>query len=150
MRYWRKPLESPLEWKEIKGANSKGNQSWILFGRADADTGTWIIWPPNVKNWLIGKEPYAEKDWRLEERTKTEDETLEWHHWLYGHGFEQALWVGDGNGSLICCNPWHQKESDMTEWLNGTHLKYLGSQLKENGKELSYHQLKILIFPNAS
>ena len=72
-------------------------------------------------NWLIGKDPDAEKDWRQEKGT-TEDEMVGWHHWLDGNKFEQALGVGDGQGSLVCCSPWGHKESDTTEWLNWTSI----------------------------
>ena len=98
--------ESPLDYKEIKPVSSKGNQSWIFIGRTDAEAETTILWPPEVKNWLIGKDPDAGKDWRWEEKGMTEDEMVGWHHRLDGHAFEQALGVGDGQGSLVCCNPW--------------------------------------------
>ena len=113
-----KTLESPLEWKEIKPVHPKGNQSWIFIGRPDAEAETPIIWIPDVKNWLIGKDPDAGKDWRQEEKGTTEDETVGWHHWLNGHEFDQALGSGDGQGILACCTPWGHKESYTTEWLN--------------------------------
>ena len=72
----------------------------------------------DVKNWLIGKDPDAGKDWRQEGKGTTEDEMFEWHHRLDEHEFEKALGVGDGQGILECCSPWGPKESDMTEWLN--------------------------------
>ena len=84
-----KTLESPLDCKEIKPVSSKGNQSWIFIGRTDAEAETPIPWPPDVKNWLLGKDPDAGKDWRQEKRM-TEDEMVGWHHWLNGHEFEQA------------------------------------------------------------
>ena len=115
-----KTLESPLDCKEIKQVNPKGNQSWIFIGRTDAETETPILWLPDAKNWLIGKDPDAEKDWRREEKGTTEDEMVGWHPWLEGHEFEQALGLGEGQGSLVCCSPWGLKESDMTEWLNWT------------------------------
>ena len=91
-----KTLESPLDSKDIKPVSPKGNQSWILIGRTDGEAETPILWPPDAKNWLIRKDPDAEKDWRQEERGMTEDEMVEWHHWLDGHEFEQALGIGDG------------------------------------------------------
>ena len=115
-----KTLESPLDCKEIKPVCPKGNQSWIFIGMTDAETETPIIWPPDVKNWLIGKDSDAGKDWRQEERRTTEDEMVAWHHWLNGYEFKQASGVGDGQGSLVCCSPWGHKESDMTEQLNLT------------------------------
>ena len=95
--------------------NPKSNQSWIFIGRTDAEAEIPILWPPDVKNWLIGKDPDAGKDWRWEKQEMTEDEMVGWHHWLNGHEFEQALGVGDGQGSLVCCSPWGCKVSDMTE-----------------------------------
>ena len=115
-----KTLESSLNCKEIQQVNPKGNQSWIFIGRTDAETEIPIFWPPDAKNWLTGKDPDAEKDWRWEEKGMTEDEIVGWHHWLDGHEFEQALGVGDEQGSLACCSPWGHQESDMTEWLNWT------------------------------
>ena len=116
-----KILESPLDCKENQPVNHKGNQSWIFIGRSDVDTETPILWPPDAKNWLIGKDPDAGKDWRQEKGT-IEDEMARWHHWLDGHKFEQALGVGDGQGSLACCSPWGRKESDMTEIVNWTEV----------------------------
>ena len=111
-----KTLESPLDCKEIKPVNPKRNQSWIFIERTDAEAP--ILWPPDVKNWLIGKDPDAGKDWRQEEKGMTEDKMVGWHHWLNGHEFEQAPGVGDGQGSLAHCSPWGHKESDTTEKLN--------------------------------
>ena len=93
-----KTLESPLDYKEIKPFNPKGNQSWIFIGRTDVEAETPILWPPDGKNWLTGKDPHADKDWR-QEKGMTEDEMVIWHHWLKGHEFEQALGVGDRQGS---------------------------------------------------
>ena len=100
-----KTLESPLDCKEIKPVNPKGNQSWIFIGRTDAEAETPILWPPNAKNCLTGKEFDAGKDWRQEEKGTIEDEMIGWHHWLNGHEFEQAPGVGDGKGSLACYSP---------------------------------------------
>ena len=113
-----KTLESPLDCKEIQPAHPKGNQSWIFIGRTDAEAEALILWPPDAKNWLIWKDPDAGKDWRQKEKGMTEDEMVGWHHQLDGHEFEQALGVGDGQGSLVCCRPWGRKQSDTTEWLN--------------------------------
>ena len=101
----------------------KGNQFWIFIGRTDEEAETSILWPPDSKNWLTGKDPDAEKDWRQEEKGTTEEETVGWHHQLNGHEFEQVLGVGDGQGSRMCCSPWGRKELDTTEWLNWTELK---------------------------
>ena len=113
-----KTLESPLDCKEIKLVHPKGNQSWIFIGRTDAEAETPILWSPDEKNWLLGKDPDAGKDWRQEEMGTKEDEMVRWHHRLDGHEFEQALGVGDGQGSLACCSSWGHKELDMTEPLN--------------------------------
>ena len=115
-----KTLESPLDCKEIQPVNPKGNQSWIFIGRTDVEAETPILWPPDVKNWLIWKDPDAGKDLRQEEKGTTEDEMVGWHHWLNGHEFGKSLGVGDGQGGLVCCSPWGRKESDTTEQLNWT------------------------------
>ena len=115
-----KTLESPLNCKEIKPVHPKGNQSWIFIGRTDAEAP--ILWPPDAKSWLIRKEPDAGKDWRQEKGT-TEHEVVGWHHQLNGQESEQALGVGDGQGSLVCSSPWGCKESDTTEWLNSMNAK---------------------------
>ena len=127
-----KTLESPLDCKEIKLVIPKGNQSWIFIGRTDAEAP--ILWSPNLKSWLTGKDPDTEKDWRREEKGMVEDEMVGWHHWLYAQEFEQVPGVGDGQRSLVCCSPWGQKESDTTEQLNwtlilGKLISYLDSRL---------------------
>ena len=120
---WRRILWVP--WA-ARGSNQSVireiNQSWICIGRTDAEAATPILWPPDVKNWLIRKDPDAGKDRRQEETEITEDEMVGWHHRLNGHEFEQAPGVGDGQGSLVCCSPWGCKESDTTERLNWTEL----------------------------
>ena len=111
-------LESLLDCKELKPVSPKRNQSWIFIGRTDAESETPILWLPDVKSRLIGKDPYAEKDWRQEEKGMTEDEMVGWHHWLDRHEFEHAPVDGGGQGSLVFYSPWGCKESDMSEWLN--------------------------------
>ena len=113
-----KTLESPLDSKEIKPVNPKGNQPWILIGRTDSEAEAPILWPPDVKCWLIRKAPDAGKDWGQEETWMTEDEMVGWHHRLKGHELEQTLGDSKGQASLSCCNPWGCQESDTTEWLN--------------------------------
>jgi len=88
-----KTLESPLDCNEIKPVHLKGNQSWILFGRTDAEAEVPILWPLNAKNWLIGKDPDAGQGWRQEEKGMTKDEMVEWCHRLNEHEFEQGLGV---------------------------------------------------------
>ena len=113
-----KTLESPLDCKEIKPVNPKGNESWIFIGRIDAEAEAPILWPPHVKSRLIRKDPDAGKDWGQEEKGMTEVKMVGWHHLLNGQEFEQAPGDGEGQGSLACCNPWGRKESDTTEQLN--------------------------------
>ena len=112
-----KTLESPLDCKDIKPVHPKGNQSWIFIGKTNAEAEAPVLWPPDVKSWLTGKDPDAGKDWRRE-KGMTEREMVGWHHRLDGHEFEQALWVGEGQGGLVCCSPWGRKESDTTERQN--------------------------------
>ena len=83
-----KTLQSPLDSTEIQLVHPKGNQSWIFIGRTDGEAEALILWPPDVKNWLIWKDPDAGKDWRQEENGTTEDEMVGWHHRLDGHEFE--------------------------------------------------------------
>jgi len=111
--YWES-----LELQGDPTSPSKGNHSWIFIGRTDAEAETPIFWSPDVKNWLIWKDPDAGKDWRQEEKGMTEGEMTGWHHRLNGHEFEQASGVGDGQGGLVCCSPWGHKESDTTEQLS--------------------------------
>ena len=111
-----KTLKSPLDCKEIQPVHPIGNQFCIFIERTDAETP--IIWPPDVKNWLIWKDFDAGKDWRQEEKGTMEDEMIGWHHWLNRHEFEQALGDGEGQGSLACHGPWGCKESDTTELPN--------------------------------
>ena len=112
---WRRLLRIPRTAR-------RSNQSilkeipWIFIGRTDAEAESPILWPPDAKTWLTGKNPDAGKDWRQERMT--EDEMVRWYHWLDGREFEQALGGSEGQGSMACCSTWGCKESDMTEWLN--------------------------------
>ena len=115
-----KTLESPLECKEIKPVNPEGNQFWIFIGRTDAEAEALILWPPDSKSWLTGKDWDVGKDWRQEEKWMTEDEMVGWHHWLYGHEFEQALGVGDGLGSLLQSMGSQRVRHDWVTELNWT------------------------------
>ena len=115
--------ESP-DYKGLRKGFPKGNQSWISIGKTDAEAP--ILWPSDVKKWLIGKDPDARRDWRQEEKGTREDEMVGWHHWLDEHELEEAPGVGDGQGSLACCSSWCFKELDMTERLNWTEGKDKG------------------------
>ena len=100
--FWRRLLKSPLDCKEIQPVHPKGNQSWIFIGRTNAEVET-ILWSPDAKNWLIGKDPDAGKDWRQEEKGTTENEMAGWHQWLDGGESEWTLGDGDGQGGPVCC-----------------------------------------------
>ena len=139
-----KTLESPLDCKEIQPVHSKGHQSWIFIGRTDVEAETPILWPPDVRNWLIWKDPDAEKDWRQEEKGTTEDEMVGWYHWLNAYEFKQALGVGDGQGSLTHCSPQGCKESDTTERLNWTEY-ILPKAIYRFNVDLNYPWLEQII-----
>ena len=110
-----KSLGSLLDCMEIKWVNHEGNQPWIFIGRTDAETEASVLWPPDMKSQLTGKDPDAGKDRRQEEMT--EAVVVGWHHWLNRQEFEQAPRDGEKQGSLACCTPWSCKESDTTERL---------------------------------
>ena len=116
-----KTLESPLDCKEIQPIHPKGDQSWMFIGRTDVEAKTSILWPPDEKSWLIGKDPDAGKDWGQEEKGTAEDEMIGWHHQLSGHGFGWTLGVGDGQGGLACCSSWDRRVGhDWATELNWT------------------------------
>ena len=118
----KKTFMSPLDCKEIKPVNPKGNQSWIFIGRTDGEAEAPRLWPLDTKSQLIRKDPDAGKDWRQEAKGMTGDQMVGWHHWLSGHEFEQASADGEGQESLACCSPWGRKESDMTEQLSNNNM----------------------------
>ena len=147
-------LESPLDYKKIQPVHSKGDQSWVFIGRADAKAETPILWPPDVKGWLIGKDSDAGRDWGQEDKGMTEDEMAGWHHRLDGHEFGWTPGVVDGQGVLACWYSWRRKESDMTEWLNWTELNWgppkrfktsIGVNL-HRGLKISIPSLNIYLF----
>ena len=145
-------------WESLGLQRDPNHQSWVFIGRTDAEAEITILWPPDEKNWLIGKDPDAGDDWRQEEKGMTEDEVVWWHHQLGGHEFEQASGVGDGQGSLTCFSPWDLKELDMTEWLNWTELnwkivcsyslQFLGSDEVITERYLLYNTVYIHMFSN--
>ena len=111
-------LESPLDCKEIQPVHPKGNQSWIFTGRTNAEVS--ILWPPDVKSWLTGKDPDAGKNWGQEEKGEAEDETVGWHHRLNGQESEQTLGESEGQGSLVCCSPWGHSQTWLRDWTTAT------------------------------
>ena len=124
-----KTLESPLDCKEIQPVHPKADQSWVFIGRTYVEAETPILWPPDVKRWLIWKDPYSGKDWGQEEKGMTEDEMAGRHHGLDGHESEWTQGDGDGQGGLACCNSWGHKELDTTERLKWTELIGLDAML---------------------
>ena len=113
-----KILESPLDSKEIKPVNLKGNQPWIIVGRTDAETEAPVFWSSDVNSQLIGKVPGAGKDWGQKEKRASEDEMASWRHWCNGHELGQTPGDGEGQWDLACCSPRGHRESDMTGQLN--------------------------------
>ena len=109
-----KTLESPFDCKEIQPVNPKGNQSWIFFERTDAKAEAPILWPPDAKSWLTGKDPNAGKDCR-QKKGMTEDGMDRWHHQLHGHEFQDLMMDREA-----CFSPWGCKQLYTTEWLNWT------------------------------
>ena len=138
-----KTLESPLDCQEIQPVHSEGDQPWDFFGRNDAKAETLVLWPPQAKSWLIGKDSDAGRDWGQEEKGTTEDEMAAWQHWLNGPESEWTPGVGDGQGDLACCNSWGRKDLDMTEQINWTELKLAflfsrGSSQPMDGTQVSH------------
>ena len=125
-----KTLEGPLNCKEIKPLNSKENQPWIFIGRTDVEAEAPVLWLPDMKSQLTGKDPDAGENWGQEEKGVTEDEMVGWHHRLNGHEFEQTLEDSEGRGVCSpwgpccspCCSPWGHKESNTTEQLNNNKI----------------------------
>jgi len=143
-----KTLESPLDCKEIQPVHPKGNQSWMLIGRTDAEAATPILWP-DVKSWLIWKDPDAGKDWRQEEKGTTEDEMVGWHNQLNGHESESTLGVGDGQGGLACCSLWDPESwtwlSDWTKTMNNNQ-----QSLDNFSLAFMFHLLDPILPPGAT
>ena len=141
-----KTLESPMDCKNMQPVHPKGNQSQIFIGGTDAEAETPILWPPDVKNWLIGKDPDTGKDWRQGEKGMTEDEMVGWSHRLNGHEFEWTLAVGDGQGVLVCCSPCICIDSDTTEQLNWTDLAHVNPVGHNEMKDLDSMFISFVCF----
>ena len=130
----QKTLRDPLNSKEIKSVNPKRNQPWIFTGRTDTEAEAPILWSPDVKSWLTGKDPFAGKDWRQDEKGTTKDEMVGWHHWLNGLKFEQILGHSEGQGSLVCytvhgvtksrtwLSDWPTKRRKANQWPPGAGI----------------------------
>jgi len=136
-----KTLESPLDCKEIKPVNPKGNQSWIFIGRIDAEAEAPVLWPPDAKSWLIGKDPNSWKDWRQEEKGTTEDEMVGWHHQLNGHVWiNSGSWWWTGRPGMLQSMGSQRVEHD---WV--TELNWMYRNAKDFCVLTLYPQLYILI-----
>ena len=119
-----KTLESPFDCKEIQPVHSEGDQPWDFFGRNDAKAETPVLWPPDAKSWLIGKDSDAGRDWGQEEKGTTEDEMAGWHHWLDGH---ESEWTpGVGRPGLLRFMGSQRVGHDWATELNWTQLCYIG------------------------
>ena len=133
-----KTLESPLDCKEIQPIHHKGNESWIVTGRTDAETEAPILWPPDTKSWLIGKDPDAEQDWRQEEKGKTEDEMAGWHHRLSAHQFWAifGIWWRTGKPGVLQ-SMGSQSWTRLSDWTN----QYKGKKdlLQRSTEQQIYH-----------
>ena len=128
-----KTPESSLNSKEIKPVNPKDSQLWIFIGRSDAEAEVSILWSPDEKSRLLGKDLDAEKNWRQKKKGEAENEMVIQRHWLNGHEFEQTAWDSEGLGSLVCCSPWDCKELDMTDWTITVFNKYSDSVCRRAG-----------------
>ena len=147
-----KTLESPLDCKEIQPVHPKGDQSWVFIVGTDVEAETLILWPPDVKSWLIWKDPHAGKDWGQEEKGMTEDETVGWHHWLNEHGFGCTPEVGDGHGLFMrqaavygVTKSWTQ----LSDWTELSESKTVGS-LSENSSTFLWSWTSFTIWSSNS
>ena len=134
-----KTLESPLDCMQTQPVHSNGDQSWVFIGGPDVEAKSPVLWPPDVRYWLIWKDPDAGKDWGWEEKGTTEDEMVGWYHRPHGHEFVWTLGVGEGQGGLACCGSWGCKELDTTEWLNWTELNSLYKLNKQGDNMQPWH-----------
>ena len=132
--------------------HSKGNQSWVFFGRNDVKADTPVLWPPHARNWPIGKDSDAGRDWGQEEKGTTRDEMAGWHHQLDGRGFGWTPGIGDGQGGLACCNSWclqrvgHDWATEWTELNTEKESKQVKEKQKNNfiaAEDSCYHFDKV-------
>ena len=140
---WRRLLRVPWTARRSNQCILKEISPGVFIGRTDVEGEIPILWPADVKSWLIWKDPDAGKDWGQEEKWATEDEMVGWHHRLNGHGFGWTLAVGDGQGGLVCCGSWGCKESDMTDWLNwtdGWFMLRFDRKQQNSVKQLSFNK----------
>ena len=126
--YQMKTPKSPLDSKEIKQVNIKGNQFWIVTGKTDAETP--VFWSSDSNRWLIGKVHDTEKDRGQKQKRVSDDEMYGQHHWCNECELSGKLGDAEGQGSLVCCSSWGCKEPDTTEWLNNKKLKYITNAFK--------------------
>ena len=156
--YWtvvlEKTLESPFDCKQIQPTHPKGNQSWIFIGRTDAAE-TPILLPPDAKNWLIGKDPDAGKNWRQEEKGLIEDEMVGWYHPHNGHEFDLAMGVSERQAGLVCSSSWGHKESDIlsnwnelnwTDTTNGACIHGIDRKIIWQNANFSWYFVKIRLW----
>ena len=134
-------LENPLDYKEIKPVNPKGNQPWIFIGRAEAEAP--IIWPPDAKNWLTGKDPNARKDWRQKEKGTTEEEMVGWHHWINGHKWASfGSWWWTGKPGMLQSMGSQRVEHDWATELNWMAVKAQNPNHEATREFLGWNLLK--------
>ena len=131
LRCWGRFLKVPWTARKSNQSILKEMNSEIFTGRTDAEAKAPILWPPDVKSWLIRKDPDEWKDSR--QKWMTEEKMVEWHNWLNGHEFEQFLGDGEGQGGLASCSPWGHKELDMAEWLNNNKCTTLCHEIWQSG-----------------
>ena len=133
-----KTPESPLDCKDIQLVHPKGNQSWIFFGRTDAEAETPILWPPDATNWVIGKDPDAGRDWGQEEKQKTEDEMVGWHHWLNGHevwASSRSWWYTEKPGVLQSLGSQSVRHVWATELTEPTEFRKTVTTILQAGQQ---------------
>ena len=146
--FWTVVLEKML-WESlgwIQPVHPKGDQSWVFIGRTDVEAETPILWPLDAKSWLIWKDSDAGKDWGQEEKGMTEDEMLEWHHWLNGHGFGWTPGVGDRQGGLVWCCSWvANSRTWLSDWTEPNWI--LLGLIRLPGRQANTHPPTCVYFP---